>query len=97
MYVIIIKSFVDTFSCNYNVKPWTLHENPNMICNDDTHYTYVFLASLGIILYYPLSSFLFPNIQFQNKSLDLKYDPTFLVILAQVKLLIAGILECIII
>lgn len=85
-----MKSFIDTFSCNYDVKPWTLYEDPTIICNDQTHYIYVFFASIGILLYYPLSSFLFPNIQFQNKALDLKYDPTFVVILTQIKLLISG-------
>ena len=85
-----MKSFLDTFSCNYSVKPWTLYEDPSILCNTDTHYFYIFFAALGIILYYPLSSFLFPNIQFQNKSLDLKYDPTFIVILTQIKLLISG-------
>lgn len=81
---------MDSFSCNYDVKPWTLYEDPNIECNTDTHYIYVFFASLGVVLYYPLSSFLFPNIQFQNKALDLKYDPTFVVILTQIKLLISG-------
>ncbi len=85
-----MKSFIDTFSCNYDVKPWTLYEDSTLNCNEETHYIYVFLAGLGILLYYPLSSFLFPNIQFQNKSLDLKYDPTFIVISTQVKLLICG-------
>lgn len=86
-----MKSFIDAFSCNYDVNPWTLYEDPTIICNEGTHYLYIFLAVIGVLLYYPLSSFLFPNIQFQNKSLDLKYDPTFIVILTQMKLLISGI------
>lgn len=37
----------------------------------------------GIIIYYPLATFFFPNLQFQDRALDLKYDPTFMVLVIQ--------------
>ena len=48
---------------------------------------------LGIFIYYPLSSFMFPNLQFQDKALDLKYNPSFMVLQVQVKLIITGKLQ----
>lgn len=51
----------------------------------------VFGAVLAVMLYYPLSSFIYPNLQFADKTLDLKYKPTFVIILAQGKLVIIGI------
>jgi len=48
------------------------------------------MAAVAIILYYPISTFMFPNFQFQDKGLDLKYDPSFLVLNIQAKLLITG-------
>jgi hypothetical protein len=33
-----------------------------------------------LLVFYPILTFLYPNVQYQNKSLDLKYDPTYLVI-----------------
>lgn len=56
-------------------------------CLSDDHLNYMFLALLGIIIYYPLSTFMFPNIQFGDGSLDLKYTPEYLVIYVQYKLL----------
>ncbi len=41
---------------------------------------------VGIIVYYPMATFMFPNLQFQDKLLDLKFYPSFLVLLSQVKL-----------
>jgi hypothetical protein len=34
---------------------------------------------------------MFPNLQFQDKALDLKYKPTFLIFLSQIKLMVAGL------
>jgi len=42
-------------------------------------------------VYYPIATFIFPNLQFQNKLLDLKYVPSFLVLVSQVKLFMSGL------
>jgi hypothetical protein len=34
---------------------------------------------------------MYANLQFQDKALDLKYKPTFLIVLSQIKLMIAGL------
>ena len=41
-------------------------------------------------MYYPVSTFMFPNFQFADKGLDVKWDPAFLVVYVQVKLLIVA-------
>ncbi len=48
------------------------------------------IGALALLIYYPISTFMFPNFQFQNKVLDLKYDPSFVVLTIQAKLLISG-------
>ena len=46
---------------------------------------------MGLFLYYPVATFMSSNLQFQNKLLDLKMNPTFLVIMNQIMLLISGL------
>jgi len=46
---------------------------------------------IAIVTYYPVSTFLFPNFQFADNTLDLKFDASFLVVLNQGKLILAGI------
>jgi len=58
----VIKTLLDVFSCDYRDEPWVLYSNENVECLGDTHGTLFGLASLGIVLYYPLASFLYPNL-----------------------------------
>lgn len=44
----------------------------------------VLIALIGIIIYYPLSSYAMPNFQFAEKSLDLKYRSNYLILYFQV-------------
>jgi hypothetical protein len=49
------------------------------------------LALFGILIYYPLSSYAMPNFQFAEKSLDLKYRSSYLILYFQVNfVLLAG-------
>ena len=59
-------------------------------CLTDEHSMYMGIGALALLIYYPISTFIFPNFQFQNKVLDLKYDPSFTVIQIQGRLLITG-------
>ena len=51
-----------------------------MECLSDEHILYLVLAIVAIAVYYPAATLLYPNIQFQNKNLDLKFDTSFLVL-----------------
>eukprot|EP00828_Plagiopyla_frontata_P045261 TRINITY_DN7692_c0_g1_i1.p1 TRINITY_DN7692_c0_g1~~TRINITY_DN7692_c0_g1_i1.p1 ORF type:complete len:228 (-),score=16.55 TRINITY_DN7692_c0_g1_i1:75-758(-) len=62
----------------------------DVVCLGDTHIIYMCLSIMGLALYYPISTFLYPNLQFQDKGLDLKYNPSYLVLLIQLKLIISG-------
>ena len=59
-------------------------------CLSDKHFFYMGIAAIALLIYYPISTFMFPNFQFQNKVLDLKYDPSYVVVLIQGKLIITG-------
>ncbi|KAK3287450.1 hypothetical protein CYMTET_5034 [Cymbomonas tetramitiformis] len=58
-------------------------------CWSSWHYFYIAAAVFSGILYYPAATFLYPNFQFADSTLDVKYSTTFLVTWAQAKLLIA--------
>jgi hypothetical protein len=49
------------------------------------------LSLVGLGVYYPLSTFIYPDFQYGDKSLDLKYRSTYLVLYVQIKLLILGV------
>lgn len=59
-------------------------------CLTPQHTKQIVFAIISILVIYPIGTFLFPNVQFQNKSLDLRYDPTYLVLRNQVTFLVAG-------
>ena len=50
----------------------------------------MFVSFIGLILYYPAATFMDPNLQFVDKTLDIKFAPTYLIFLCQGKLMIAG-------
>jgi hypothetical protein len=74
-----------------NVQPY-LYEAPHLVCWQEEHWLYVAMALLVLITYYPMASLLFPNLQFVDESLDVKFEPSFLIIIAQGKLFLAGIM-----
>jgi hypothetical protein len=52
---------------------------------------YFILGILSLLIYYPFATLLFPNIAFQNKALDIKFDTTYLVLESQGKVVIAAV------
>lgn len=58
------------------------------------------MALVGLIAYYPLSAYAMPNFQFAEKSLDLKYRSSYLILYFQVnfiilaaKVLLSGVMD----
>jgi hypothetical protein len=47
-------------------------------------------AFISLMVYYPIATFLFPLMQFNDSDLDFKQKQTYLIVLAQAKLLISG-------
>lgn len=73
-------NFIDTFVCNFNTVPYTLYRDDTIVCLGDQHFLYMALAFIGIGIYYPLSTFLYPDFQYGDKSLDMKYKAVYLVL-----------------
>lgn len=48
----------------------------------------VLISLVGLISYYPLSSYAMPNFQFAEKNLDLKYRPSYLILYFQVNFIL---------
>jgi len=64
---------------------------PTMECWTGTHLGYVFLCVLALMAYYPLASFIYPQLQFCDKHADVKYTTSFVVLLNQAKLIVVGL------
>lgn len=48
------------------------------------------MSIIGLIAYYPLSTYVFPNFQFADKVLDLKFKPSYLIIYFQVQFILVA-------
>ena len=89
-YLTVIASMLSAFSCTYSNNEWHLLRDSSVVCFSNEHVVYFILAIACLVFYYPLATLLYPNIAYQDKALDLKFDTTFLVIESQGKVLIAG-------
>jgi len=49
------------------------------------------LAAIILAIIYPTVSYLYPNTQINIRSLDFRYDPTYLIVQVQFKLLVTGL------
>lgn len=53
----------DAFICDFsNDDSWTLYRDTDIVCLGDTHIIYMCLSLMGLALYYPISTFLYPNL-----------------------------------
>lgn len=90
-FMFIMKTLIDAFICKWDGDgPWMLYRDKSVQCLTNTHVLYVTCAIIGLLLYYPVSTFIYPVLQFQNKILDMKYEATYIVANVQAKLLILG-------
>ena len=62
-----------------------------MLCGSNEHVRYQIIGGVFLFIYHLFASFIFPNLQWAHQSLELKYDPTFMAISIQVKLLIVAL------
>ena len=67
-----------------------LNADSTILCQEREHTLFMIAGMIGLFLYYPLNSFLFPNLQFEDILVAFKYDPTWCVISSQLKLLMTG-------
>lgn len=89
-YLIIVRILLSAFACEEKNSAWTVINAPDLTCFSIAHSTYLITATFALLFYYPTATLLYPNLQYQDKALDLKFDTTFLVLESQSKLLIAG-------
>ena len=54
-------------------------------CASFDHLLYIISGLTAAVLYYPVITYLQPQLQFKSKALDLKFEPTYLVVVAQCK------------
>lgn len=90
MYLTILSAMLSAFSCVYEDDSWHLMRASDIECFSQAHGVYFALAIVSLILYYPFATLLFPNIAFQDKALDIKFDTTYLVLESQGKVIIAA-------
>ena len=89
LYMQVLKTLIAVLVCDYDTG--TLARDPSMECWSWSHCGYIIAAAVAALCYYPVSTFLYPNFQFADKTLDLKFEPSFLVVVGQAKLLLSGV------
>lgn len=62
-------------------------------CGSFRHVGYVTAGLLACVAYYPVITYLQPQLQFKSKALDLKFEPTYLVVVAQCKLALSVVVN----
>lgn len=90
LYMFILKSQLSVFACNINIDPPVVW-NTNIVCYESLHIGHFFSALICICAYYPIATFIFPLLQFNDSSLEIKFETTFVILLSQIKLFITGI------
>jgi hypothetical protein len=68
-----------------------MYQYDDVVCLSQAHQNFMVLAAIILVLTYPSLTFLYPNTQINIRSLDFRYDPTYLVVQVQFKLLVAGL------
>ena len=92
LFVPIITTLLSVMGCDYESDPPVVLRDDSIQCWDGIWWLYALLALVGLATYYPVASFLVPNLQFKNKALDLKYNPSFMVLLLQIKLVQSSVI-----
>lgn len=93
VYMSVVKTLVGVVACDYTdaTKP-TLLSDGDIECWAGLHVALCCAALLAIATYFPAATFLFPQFQFNSRGLDIKYDTSYVVFVAQAKLFLAGVL-----
>jgi len=92
LFVPIITTLLSVLGCDYEADPPVVLRDESIACWEGIWFLYALLALVGLVTYYPVASFLVPNLQFKNKALDLKWNPSFMVLLLQIKLVQSSVI-----
>lgn len=90
LYIFIIKYIMNIFACEYNSDPPVIPK-ASIECYTPLHIGLMVSALFSLLIYYPIATFLFPLLQFNDTDLNFKHNQTFLIILSQAKLFISGV------
>lgn len=91
LFSFIMQTIYDTFDCTwFNSPPFLLFRDSSLECLSAKHDVFLVVAIVSMAIYYPISAYVSPNFQFAEKSLDLKYKPSYLVLFFQCKLILVA-------
>lgn len=88
LFITVMKTLMAAFNCDYTKVPYVLYDQANLRCFNGEHFGYMILAIIAVFPYFLVSAFIVPNLQFVDKSLDIKFDPNFMLLLLQCQFLI---------
>lgn len=65
-YMTIMKAMLDVYSCEFDESTgdWYVMRNKDINCFSNDHSLYLVMALVGILIYYPTSTILLPNLQY---------------------------------
>lgn len=60
--MVIMRTFIDSFICVWEGEaPWYLYRDSTIECLSNEHLVLMVGSIIGLIVYYPVSTFMFPN------------------------------------
>eukprot|EP00828_Plagiopyla_frontata_P006925 TRINITY_DN1314_c0_g1_i1.p1 TRINITY_DN1314_c0_g1~~TRINITY_DN1314_c0_g1_i1.p1 ORF type:complete len:463 (+),score=24.23 TRINITY_DN1314_c0_g1_i1:27-1415(+) len=89
-HIFIMKSLINAYSCNYQRLPWRLYADKAMQCFGEQHRDYLFGTGFALLAYFPIITFFYPNFQFYNSVLTLKYERGWIILNSSIKFIIIG-------
>jgi hypothetical protein len=88
-YIFVVKYMMNIYACEFDMDPPKIPK-AFIECYTSWHIGLMVSAFTSLMVYYPIATFLFPLMQFNDSDLDFKHKQTYLIVLAQAKLLISG-------
>eukprot|EP00948_MAST-09A_sp_MAST-9A-sp1_P002501 g2501.t1 len=84
-------TFISSFACDYtDPSNIYMYVDPRVKCfSDPMHFIYMGGSALSLLLFYPMASLLSPQFQFYNHALDVKFNPTYLIMESQTNLILS--------
>lgn len=89
-YMFILKAQLKVFACDTSLNEPIVYDT-EIICYSPYHFVLFCMGFLCILCYYPIATFIFPMLQFNDLKSDLRFQTTYLVVLSQIKLFVTGL------
>jgi len=75
--------------CDFSQTPWVMAQMKSVVCLSNSHTVYLIAGFVGLMMYYPITTFMFPIMDYESTGKTWKYEAAFGVLYVQAKLVTA--------